>query len=308
MAGIGNRLKIHPSDKNLLSFGRQDFSTQFQLDTGGGTHSRMILTRDETDIQKAKTQERLTLEDVRFSDMRKKVPLLGRVPQSKMMTSNEDDKSFEQQKKDHISFIKLSFRQLECQQFVPAPNQQKIDRTGALKCHCGEALKNHIPYEFNESNQHGKRKVPTYRYENLISSDLKPFIDLNNLGSKPPEKFPPLEWKADQAIKVKVTTSFGKIKFTGMEQVGGMKPAKYLRLTDEEKPDSVGLAIKLMKDHWRIMEPNTPSLIISVVGGAKNFKLNGKMRETFQSGLIKVMADAAVTVTKWPTYNLDREN
>ncbi|CAG2185727.1 unnamed protein product [Mytilus edulis] len=145
----------------------------------------------------------------------------------------------------------------------------KIEKTGALKCHCGEVLKNHIPYEFHESTQQRKRNVPAYRYENLIPPDLEPFIDLNNLGSKPPEKFPPVEWKADQAIKVKTTTSFGKIKFTGMEQVGGMKPAK------------------LMKDHWKIMEPNTPSLIISVVGGAKNFKLNGKMRETFQSGLIK---------------------
>ncbi|XP_052073408.1 transient receptor potential cation channel subfamily M member 3-like isoform X11 [Mytilus californianus] len=297
MAGIGNRLmesKIHPSDKNLLAFGRHDFSTQSQFDTGGGTNSRMMMTRDETDKKKAKTQERLTLEDVRFSDMRKKVPLLGRVPQSKMMASDVDD-IFEQQKKEHISFIKLNFRQLECQQFVPAPNQQKIEKTGALKCHCGEVFKNHIPYEFNVSTQPGKRKVTTYRYENLIPSDLKPFIDPNNLGSKPPEKFPPVEWKADHAIKVKITTSFGKIKFTGMEQVGGMKPAKYLRLTDEEKPDSVSLAIKLMKDHWRIMEPNTPSLIISVVGGAKNFKLNGKMRETFQSGLIK----ASQTTNAW---------
>ncbi|XP_076107231.1 transient receptor potential cation channel subfamily M member 8-like [Mytilus galloprovincialis] len=294
MAGIGNRLKIHPSDKNLLAFGRQDFSIQSQFDTGGGTSSRMMMTRDETDIKKAKTQERLTLEDVRFSDMRKKVPLLGRVPQSKMMVSDVDD-IFEQQKKVHISFIKLNFRQLECQQFVPAINQQKIEKTGALKCHCGEVLKNHIPYEFHESTQQRKRNVPAYRYENLIPPDLEPFIDLNNLGSKPPEKFPPVEWKADQAIKVKTTTSFGKIKFTGMEQVGGMKPAKYLRLTDEEKPDSVSLAIKLMKDHWKIMEPNTPSLIISVVGGAKNFKLNGKMRETFQSGLIK----ASQTTNAW---------
>ncbi|XP_052073401.1 transient receptor potential cation channel subfamily M member 3-like isoform X5 [Mytilus californianus] len=297
MAGIGNRLmesKVHPSDRNLLAFGRQDFSIQSQFDTGGGTNSRMMIKRDDLDEKKAKTQERLTLEDVRFSDMRKKVPLLGRVPQSKMMASDLDD-SFEQQKAEHITFIKQNFKQLECQQFVPAPNQQKIEKTEALKCHCGEVFKNHIPHEFHVSTQPGKRQVTTYRYDNLISPDLKPFIDPNNLGSKPSEKFPPVEWKADQAMKVKNTTSFGKIKFTGMEQVGGMKPAKYLRLTDEEKPDSVGLAIKLMKVHWRIMEPNTPSLIISVVGGAKNFKLNGKMRETFQSGLIK----ASQTTNAW---------
>ncbi|XP_076107233.1 transient receptor potential cation channel subfamily M member 8-like [Mytilus galloprovincialis] len=292
MAGIGS--KIYPSDKNFMPFGGQDFSMQSQFNTGGGTNSRMTMKRDELDEKRAKTQERLTLEDVRFSDMRKKVPLLGRVPQSKMMASNVDE-SFEQLKEEHITFIKQNFKQLECQKFVPAPNQHKIEKTGVLKCHCGEVLKSHIPHEYNVSPHPSKRKVTSYRYDNLIPSDWKPYIDPNNLGSKPPEKFPIVEWKADQAIQEKNTTSFGKIKFTGMEQVGGMKPAKYLRLTDKEQPDSVGLAIKLMKDHWRIMEPNTPSLIISVVGGAKNFKLNGKMRETFQSGLIK----ASQTTNAW---------
>lgn len=93
MAGIGS--KIYPSDKNFMPFGGQDFSMQSQFNTGGGTNSRMTMKRDELDEKRAKTQERLTLEDVRFSDMRKKVPLLGRVPQSKMMASNVDE-SFEQ--------------------------------------------------------------------------------------------------------------------------------------------------------------------------------------------------------------------
>merc|ERR1712213_175108 len=35
------------------------------------------------------------------------------------------------------------------------------------------------------------------------------------------------------------------------------------------------------------MEPRPPNLVISVVGGAKNFKLDGRMRETFYNGLIK---------------------
>ncbi|XP_071180049.1 transient receptor potential cation channel subfamily M member 4-like [Mytilus edulis] len=290
MAGVGNKLmesKIHPTGRNLQAFGMEDFSSPSQFDTGGGTNSRLMMTRDQIDERRARTQERLTLEDVRFSDMRKKVPLMGRVPLSKMMNSDQEDKSFEKQKLEHITFIRQNFKQLECQQFVPAPNQQKIEKTEALKCHCGEILKKHVPNEFTPLGK--------LNFWNLIPADLKPFFGPNNLGSKPPEKFPPVEWKADQAIKVKNTTSFGKIKFTGIEQVGGRKPAKYLRLTDEEKPDSVGLAIKLMKDHWRIMEPNTPSLIISVVGGAKNFKLNGKMRETFQSGLIK----ASQTTNAW---------
>jgi hypothetical protein len=35
-----------------------------------------------------------------------------------------------------------------------------------------------------------------------------------------------VEWKPEDALRERYTTSFGKVKFTGMEQVGGMKPAK----------------------------------------------------------------------------------
>lgn len=60
---------------------------------------------------------------------------------------------------------------------------------------------------------------------------------------------------------------------------------KYIRLWSE---DSVDNLITLMKEYWRIMEPREPHLCISVVGGAKNFKLDGRNRETFRTGLIKV--------------------
>ena len=56
-------------------------------------------------------------------------------------------------------------------------------------------------------------------------------------------------------------------------------------MTDE---DSVDNLMELMEKHWHIMEPERPNLVISVVGGAKNFKLDGRMRDTFSSGLIKV--------------------
>ena len=98
MAGVGNKLmesKIHPTGRNLQAFGMEDFSSPSQFDTGGGTNSRLMMTRDQIDERRARTQERLTLEDVRFSDMRKKVPLMGRVPLSKMMNSDQEDKSFE---------------------------------------------------------------------------------------------------------------------------------------------------------------------------------------------------------------------
>ncbi|GFO25838.1 transient receptor potential cation channel subfamily m member 3-like [Plakobranchus ocellatus] len=50
-----------------------------------------------------------------------------------------------------------------------------------------------------------------------------------------------------------------------------------------------------MKEYWHIMEPEPPHLVISVVGGAKNFKLDGRLRDTFSTGLIK----AAKTTKAW---------
>lgn len=60
---------------------------------------------------------------------------------------------------------------------------------------------------------------------------------------------------------------------------------QYLRLSDK---DSVDACLEFMQVFWHIMEPSPPNLVISVVGGAKNFRLDGEMRDTFSNGLIKV--------------------
>ena len=66
-------------------------------------------------------------------------------------------------------------------------------------------------------------------------------------------------------------------------------------MTDE---DSVEDLIRLMIDFWKIMEPKAPNLVISVVGGAKNFKLDGRMRDTFSTGLIKVQQCYSEVINK----------
>lgn len=38
-----------------------------------------------------------------------------------------------------------------------------------------------------------------------------------------------------------------------------------------------------MKNYWKMMEPEKPSLCISVIGGAKNFVLEGHKKEVFYS-------------------------
>ena len=72
-------------------------------------------------------------------------------------------------------------------------------------------------------------------------------------------------------------------------------------MTDD---DSVDDLIHLMTEFWGIMEPEKPNLVISVVGGAKNFKLNGRMRDTFATGLIKVCEISCHVETIFQIYRV----
>ena len=38
----------------------------------------------------------------------------------------------------------------------------------------------------------------------------------------------------------------------------------------------------LLVDYWNIFKPNRPHLALSLVGGAKNFRLEGRKKETFK--------------------------
>ena len=43
-----------------------------------------------------------------------------------------------------------------------------------------------------------------------------------------------------------------------------------------------------MLTHWHMAEPYPANLVITVIGGAKNFKLDGKKKEIFNRGLVNV--------------------
>lgn len=91
MAGVGiTENKIYPKG----TFGHRELFTHEDItspsyDQGGAGLSR-FKSSDEIARQRFRTQERLTLDDVRWSDMRKKVPGMGRVPQSKIMEIEEE--------------------------------------------------------------------------------------------------------------------------------------------------------------------------------------------------------------------------
>ncbi|CAL1527369.1 unnamed protein product [Lymnaea stagnalis] len=220
-----------------------------------------------------------------------KAYLTGRQRQMGLKQKREtiQDDEYQKRKELQIAFIKDKFRQKECRIFVPVPGQcgdNKQIKAKHLKCHCGEVLMLHAGMRL---------KSPIHPYENRFL--LPPEYDtaLRNLEKILTEPLPTSsrEWKEAECFYVSPTNAFGKIEFN-VEQVGGKKPAKYIRICADDS-DNVDNCLELMKNFWHMMNPEPPHLVISVVGGAKNFKLDGRMRDTFTIGLIK----AAKTTNAW---------
>ncbi|XP_061184292.1 transient receptor potential cation channel subfamily M member-like 2 [Saccostrea echinata] len=281
MAGVGLDTKIYPSD-------RYDQVT-FSPDQGGAASSSMPDYKRYQQERFYDVQTSLTLEEARYSEMRKKIPGLGRIPKDRI-NKQDQDLEFQKRKQEHITFVKQHFRQIECSKFVPKPNQTSVKKIRDLKCHCGEVLSEHAGLSHTQPMNSVQRDiVEAY----LIPDKLRSIINRETLFKAPPNNIPVIPWSKEEAFRENICTTFGKISFVNNDnQLGGSKPAKYVRLSHK---DSVDKCLELMEKHWKIMEPKPPSLCISVIGGAKSFKLDNKMRETFNTGLIK----AAKTTNAW---------
>lgn len=48
----------------------------------------------------------------------------------------------------------------------------------------------------------------------------------------------------------------------------------------------MALVKELLIEHWGLFRPYRPHLAISLIGGAKNFRMEGRKKETFKQGLI----------------------
>ncbi|RTG88568.1 transient receptor potential cation channel subfamily M member 3 [Schistosoma bovis] len=100
------------------------------------------------------------------------------------------------------------------------------------------------------------------------------------------------EWSESECLEVVgPSNAFGQIEFI-TESTSNHKPTEFVRISDEDKLEDVMI---LMKNYWKMMEPEKPSLCISVIGGAKNFVLEGHKKEVFYSGLVQ----AAQTTRAW---------
>ncbi|XP_060576682.1 transient receptor potential cation channel subfamily M member-like 2 [Ruditapes philippinarum] len=252
-----------------------------------------------SNVEMESQRNRMTLEEARWIGVRKKVPGMSGIPkkaksvgrsQSGSVFYVEEEDPYQQKIKEIRVFVRNHFRQKECASFVPKPGQttgpKAKKKIRDLQCHCGEVLMEHAGMQGPFPHFSSADMMLEY----LVPKELQKLMSRERRQDPPPEKLPAVTWKKD--IRTTASCAFGKINFENVEHSGGKKPAKYIRMTDE---DSVDNLIELMKEHWKIMEPERPNLVISVVGGAKNFKLDGRMRDTFSTGLIK----AAKTTSAW---------
>ena len=82
-------------------------------------------------------------------------------------------------------------------------------------------------------------------------------------------------------LKESPTDAFGKIRFVNCP---ASKPAQYVRLADNTKMINVK---KIVEDVWGMLKnKRKPNLVISVIGGAKNFNLHGKKREAIKEAIL----------------------
>lgn len=86
------------------------------------------------------------------------------------------------------------------------------------------------------------------------------------------------EWDPKKHVTEMPTDAFGDIVFTD----SGQKVGKYVRLS-QDTPSS--LIYQLMTQKWGLDAPN---LLISVTGGAKDFKMKPRLKSVFRRGLLKV--------------------
>uniref|UniRef100_A0A8C5Q425 Transient receptor potential cation channel subfamily M member 2 n=1 Tax=Leptobrachium leishanense TaxID=445787 RepID=A0A8C5Q425_9ANUR len=93
-------------------------------------------------------------------------------------------------------------------------------------------------------------------------------------------------WDVKEHTKEMPTDAFGDISFTGL---GPRIGKQYVRVSSDTTSD---VLYQLMTEHWGLEVPN---LLISVTGGAKNFRMKMRLKNIFRRGLVR----AAQTTGAW---------
>ena len=239
---------------------------------------------------------RWTMNDQQWVLQRKKIGLSRRSRRTLQAKLDE-----QRNKMSAITYIHTHFNRKECTEFT-----RRLD--GGKQCfHCNgrrDQHKSSEDLEFANDDMFGSRILSAIKEDNASSQDsltdslaqlksprmkkntVTPVLlqDTQNIAISVLQKTPTKAVAANSLnpsslIQEFLTNAYGQIEFEGDNN---HKPAKYLRLADNTTMASVK---EFISDYWHLMKPR-PHLALSIVGGAKNFKLDGRKKETFKRGLI----------------------
>ena len=210
------------------------------------------------------------LNDQQWIMQRKKIGLSRNV---KRMKENKESKK--RLKSNMISYIENQFKRRECCSYVHNPEGPN-SHIRARPCHCGATEPEHrtVAEHKHYNNQH-QHQVIREEEEEEEEEDVSGNHGITIRVEEDEER---KDWKEQFAIRDFPTNAFGNIEFDGRLTLGG----KYVRLSHNTDMKKVKM---LLTDHWEMLTPR-PRLVLGVIGGAQNFKLEGRKRETFKSGLI----------------------
>ena len=207
------------------------------------------------------------LNDQQWIMQRKKIGLSRNV---KRMMKNKESK--ERSKSNMISFIETNFKRKECVSYVHNENGRN-SHIRPRPCYCGAMEREHRSVAEHKNQKRNEHEV--IREEEEEEEDD---VGSHGIRIKVDRDLEEKEWKENLAIREFPTNAFGKIEFDGRLTLGG----KYIRLSNNTDMNRIKM---LLTDHWEMLTPR-PRLVLGVIGGAQNFKLEGRKRETFKSGLI----------------------
>ena len=147
-------------------------------------------------------------------------------------------------------FVQTHFKRKECVQFIP---QETGDQ-----CECGLKEENHKTIE--ELNEESDK-----------------LFGVKVLSSKHKHDREDQQCEKDHHIQEFPSNAYGRIEFEEGQT------AKYVRLADNT---SMGNIRDFITSHDKSLMNPKPLMALSIVGGAKNFKIDGCKREIFKKGVI----------------------
>ena len=244
-------------------------------------------------LEEDSRKTRWTMNDQQWVLQRKKIGL-SRISRRTLHAKLNEQRN----KMSAITYIHTHFNRKECTEFT-----ERL--TGGQCVHCNGRREQHRStkdLEFANDDMFGSRILTAIMEDNTsqdsLTNSLAPlrspkvkhnkvtpvlvqdtgFIATSVLQKTPSKAVAPSTVNPSTSIQEFLTNAYGQIEFEGTVS----KPAKYLRLADNTTMASVK---EFICDYWNLMKPR-PHLALSIVGGAKNFKLDGRKKETFKRGLI----------------------